>query len=96
MESLRSKLANKKKKDNPVWSLYIDLKSAFDTVDHELMFQKMLNLGVSEELHNTIRWLYDQTKIKVGEEEIGIGRGVIQGGVLSPLLFLIAFNDLIT
>ena len=29
------------------------------------------------------------------KEEISIGRGVIQGGVLSPLLFLITFNDLL-
>ena len=40
-------------------------------------------------------WLYNQTKIQVVDQEIGLGTGVIQGGVLSPTLFLIMFNDLI-
>ena len=75
--------------------MYFDLKSAFDTVDHDIMFRKLREKEVNEEVVNTIEWLYQQTKIKVGERECGITRGVIQGGVLSPLLFIVAFDDIL-
>ena len=77
------------------WTLFIDLKSAFDKVDHKLLIEKLKKKGVSKELINTIQWLYANTKIKVNGKEIGIGRGVIQGGILSPTLFLVMFDDLL-
>ena len=55
----------------------------------------MRKLNISDELINSIRWMYKQTKFWVNDKEINIGAGVIQGGVLSPTLFLIMFNDLI-
>ena len=71
------------------------MKSAFDSVDHEILFEKMRKLGITNELINSIRWMYKQTKFWVNDKEVDIGTGVIQGGVLSPTLFLIMFNDLI-
>ena len=93
VETIRRKLVVRKQRK--LWSMYVDLKSAFDTVDHNLLFYKMDQLGISSDLTNTIKWMYKQTKFWVNEEEIPIGAGVIQGGVLSPSLFLIMFNDLI-
>ena len=53
-ECLKNKIEHSKKSKKKIWSLYIDLKSAFDTVDHDIMFDKMRKLGVNIELHNTI------------------------------------------
>ena len=78
-----------------MWILFIDLKSAFDAVNHKLLFQKMRKLDIEEDLIRTIEWLYKQTKIKTLYNEVKIGSGVIQGGVISPTLFLIMFNDLL-
>ena len=39
MENLRSMKKSKGKKN--MWSFFLDLKSAFDSVDHETVFQKM-------------------------------------------------------
>ena len=55
----------------------------------------MKKIDVEEEIINTVKWLYNQTKIQVGNDSLDIGTGVIQGGVLSPTLFIIMFNDLI-
>ena len=55
----------------------------------------MRDLNIENELINTIEWLYRQTAFKVNNKELFIGKGVIQGGVLSPTLFLIMFNDLL-
>ena len=36
VETIRRKLAVRKQRK--LWSMYVDLKSAFDTVDHNLLF----------------------------------------------------------
>ena len=83
------------KNKNTKWTLFVDLKSAFYKVDHRILMRKMRKMNIQEDLINTIEWLYEQTKIQVKKEDINIGVGVIQGGVISPTLFLIMFNDLI-
>ena len=83
-----------KRKNRKLWTLFIDLKSAFDTVDHEILMTKLRKIGISLRLRESIGWLYDQTKIVANNKEHNIGAGVIQGGVLSPTLFLVMFNDL--
>ena len=41
-----------------MWILFIDLKSAFDTVNHTLLFEKMRKHSIKEDLVKTIEWLY--------------------------------------
>ena len=55
-ETLRSKSKNPATKN--LWTLFIDLKSAFDTVSHEILFKKMRDLNISTPLVDTIEWLY--------------------------------------
>ena len=57
--------------------MYFDLKSAFDTVDHNILFQKMDKLNLQHDLIMTIKWLYKQTKFWINKKEISIGAGVI-------------------
>ena len=37
-----------------LWSMYVDLKSAFDSVDHKILFRKMRDLKIDVELVQTI------------------------------------------
>ena len=37
-----------------VWCLFVDLKSAFDMVDHGILFEKMRKLEIKEDLIQTI------------------------------------------
>ena len=50
---LMEKQKEEKKKEE-IWTLFIDLKSAFDTVDHEILFEKMKRLQIDQKLTNTI------------------------------------------
>ena len=65
------------REEKGTWLLFIDLKSAFDTVDHALLFEKMKKLEIAEYLIETIQWLYRQTKVKTTNNEVKIGRGCI-------------------
>ena len=58
-------------------AVFIDFKSAFDKVNHKLLWKKMNKIGISTDLINSIKWLYKETKFAVGDEEIPIGCGVI-------------------
>ena len=49
---------NNRNGEGKAWTLFIDLKSAFDNVNHEQMFEKMHDMGIDENLCNTIKWIY--------------------------------------
>jgi len=48
VEEIQNRYNNREEKDT--WALFIDLKSAFDTVNHEILFTKMRELGITEDL----------------------------------------------
>ena len=78
---------------------FLDLEKAFDRVPWDVIWWAMRKLGIDEWLVRLVQSMYKDVKsrVRVGDgysEEFGVGVGVHQGSVLSPLLFIIVLEAL--
>ena len=82
-----------------VITFLIDLKKAFDTIEHRILLRKLYSYGIRGSM---LKWmesyLTDRSQYVVFDGKVsqtrGIKCGVPQGSILGPLLFIISVNDI--
>ena len=85
--------------NKPLYMAFIDLEKAFERVPRDVIWWAMRKLGIDEWLVRLVQSMYKdvRSRVRVGDgysEEFGVGVGVHQGSVLSPLLFIIVLEAL--
>ena len=81
-------------------SVFIDLKKAFDTVNHDILLKKLERLGLDV---FAMKWMKDYLTNRyqrtlannILSDTCLVRCGVPQGSILGPLLFLVFINDMI-
>lgn len=78
---------------------FIDVRKAFDSVDHNLLLKKLYKIGFRDKAFSTMnsyltsRKQYISMQNIVSSEKIMV-RGVPQGSILGAILFIIFVNDI--
>ena len=86
--------------NKPLYFTFVDLEKAFDGVPRKVLWWALRSLGVEEWAVRVIKGMYTDVKSRVRvngqySKEFGVGVGVYQGSVLSPLLFILVLEALL-
>ena len=80
--------------------IFLDAKTAFDSLDRNILLEKLRYYGISGNEWNWFRsYFSDKRQLTVYENFCSdlknVDIGVSQGGIISPILFLVYVNDIV-
>ena len=89
-----------KENGSKVYVCFLDVQKAFDHVWHRGLFYKLYHAGIDKAIIKVVMNLYSDMESCVKghsskSDWFSISQGTRQGGVISPLLYLIFINDLL-
>ena len=83
------------------YTCFVDFRKAFDTVDRELLWEKLMMYGITGNFLNCLKAMYQgyECSVEVNHQctpYFSVDQGVKQGCLLSPSLFNLFINDVLS
>ena len=83
-----------------VYMCLYDLEKAFDSVEFSILLKRLFDVGVNSKTWRILQnwYINGQSSIRIGQHVSSLftlGRGVRQGSILSPALFLLVMDPLL-
>lgn len=83
-----------------VYMCLYDLEKAFDSVEFSVLLKRLFDIGINSKTWRLVRSWYtnSQSSVRLGQHispPFVLGRGVRQGSILSPALFLLVMDPLL-
>ena len=99
LSALVQKYSHKKK--GRFYCVFIDFAKAFDTINHQVLFNSLRNIGITGKFYHVIVSMYSKLAACVRTptgltSTFKCNQGTRQGCILSPQLFIVFINTLIT
>ena len=85
--------------NKPLYIAFVNLEKAFGRVPRKVLWWALRSVGVEEWAIRIIQGMYTNARSRVRvnvqySEDFGVGVGVHQGSVLSPLLYILVLEAL--
>ncbi|XP_031358768.1 uncharacterized protein LOC116182371 [Photinus pyralis] len=98
--SIKQMIEKSKMQNSEIYMAFLDLEKAFDRVPRSVIWKSLTQRKVSAKLIEGIKGLYENNKSYVRKNNrqsttFEISEGLRQGGVLSPILFLLIMDHII-
>ena len=81
-----------------IFAAFLDVDSAFPSVNCDILITKLSKIGCSKNVINFIKFLTHERYITtdlIGDQLRMVGKGLGQGGVLSPLLYVVYVSEIL-
>ncbi len=97
--ALKEIVGSYRRQNSTVFLCFIDASKAFDRINHEKLFLKLLARGVPKYILRILIFWYANQAMRVKWDNavsapFHVNNGVRQGGILSPILFNVYMDDL--
>ena len=99
--TLKNTVARYLHRGSAVFSCLLDASKAFDLVDHGILFKRLIDCNLPPALTRVLLSWYKDQRVQVRwnhslSSSFSVSNGVRQGGVLSPILFTLYVDDLLS
>ena len=99
--SLNNIIETRKLKKQSTFTAFVDFKKAYDYISRNVLWEKLRNCGLHGSIYKAVKSLYSDVKccVRVNGFDTSwfdVKCGLKQGCPLSPILFNLYINDLVT